>query len=236
MLIADALQPGGGAVERLLPARLPEMRPGIGRVDLVMGVLGDAVLADQRHGEAMRMVHVVEAETAFDAKPVLVRRAVAAVDIEQRVVLDLVGELAADAAIRADAVDLAVGLGGEHVLVVDQCRRHQRAGRAGLDAFAAGDAGRLPHWVSKIEHDLFAMAAPGHADDVVHLHFAAGADAERALDAGVEIDRHGGVAAVGLRLSAGGEAARGDADAIGPAPEARVRIMRGLALGLVAHQ
>src|SRR5260370_965179 len=83
-------------------------------------------------------------------------------------------------------------------------------------SWAAGGGGGLPHGVSKTEPDLFALAAPRHADDVVHLHFAAGADADRALDAGVEIDRHGGVAAVGLRLSAGGEAARGDADAIGP--------------------
>ena len=41
------------------------------------------------------------------------------------------------------------------------------------------------------------MAAAGHADDVVDLDLAAGADAEIALDAGVEIDRHRHVAAVG---------------------------------------
>ena len=46
------------------------------------------------------------------------------------------------------------------------------------------------------------MAAAGHADHVVDLHFAAGADAEIALDAGVEIDRHRGMAAVGRRASA----------------------------------
>src|ERR1700675_4112413 len=94
MLVADALQPACGAVKRLVPARLAEMRPGIGRVDLVMRALRHAILADERHGEAMRMMHVVEAEATLDAEPVLVRRSVAAIDIEQPVVLDLVSDLA----------------------------------------------------------------------------------------------------------------------------------------------
>src|SRR5262249_2673104 len=99
--IADRLEPGGGAVERLLPAGGAEMRPGIGGIDRVVGVLGDAILADERLREPMRMGHVVEAEAALDAEPVLVRRPVAAGDVEQLVVLDVVGELAADAAIGA---------------------------------------------------------------------------------------------------------------------------------------
>jgi len=53
-------------------------------------------------------MHVVETEAAFDAEPVLVRGAVAALDRNDAVVLDPVGELAADAAIGADAVDLAL--------------------------------------------------------------------------------------------------------------------------------
>ena len=155
-----------------------------------------AVLADHRLQQPLRVVHVIEAEAALDAEPVLVGRAVLAGDVEQLVVLDVIGELAADAAIGADAVDLAVGLAGENVVGVDQRRRHQRAGRAGLHAFAAGDAGRSAHRIVEVEHDLFAVAAAGHADHVVDLHFAAGADAESALDAGVEIDRHRHVAAV----------------------------------------
>src|SRR5262249_29612293 len=106
--IADRFEPGGGAVERLLPAGGTEMRPGIGGVDGVVGMLGHAVLADERLHEAMRMAHVVEAEAALDAEPVLVRRPVAAADVEELVVLDVVGELAADPAIRAHAVNLAV--------------------------------------------------------------------------------------------------------------------------------
>src|SRR5262249_36940935 len=129
--------------------------------------------------------------------PVLVGGSVAATDVEELVILDVVRELAPHAAIRAYAVHLPVRELGAHICLVEQRRRHQRAGWADLHAFAAGDAGRLPHRVVETEHDLFAIAAAGHADDVVDLHFAASAHAEIALDAGVEIDRHRRVAAVG---------------------------------------
>src|SRR5207249_9899936 len=97
--IADLLEARGGAVERLLPGRLAEMRPRIGRIDRVVGALFDAVLADERLFEPMRMVDVVEAEPALDAQPVLVRRPVTAAHMEELVVSDVIGELAADAAI-----------------------------------------------------------------------------------------------------------------------------------------
>ena len=131
---------------------------------------------------------------------------------------------------------LAVGEFGAHVLGVDQSRRHQRAGRTGLHAFAAGNAGGSAHRVVEVEDDLFAIAAAGHADDVVDLHFAAGADAQIALDAGVEIDRHGRMAAVGCGRGTLAEAAGSDAHAVGPGPEFRLRIVRGLARGLVGDQ
>src|SRR6185295_13675075 len=139
--VADFHEALGGAIHRLLPGRLAEMRPGVRRIDQIVGRFADAILADHRLGQALRIGNVVEAEAALDAEPALVGRAVAAVHGNQLVVLDVVGELAADAAIGADAVDLAVGLGGEDVVVVNQRRRHQRAGRAGLHAFAAGAAG-----------------------------------------------------------------------------------------------
>jgi hypothetical protein len=85
-------------------------------------------------------VHVIEAEAAFHAQPVLVGRTVLAGNGDDLVVLDLIGELAADAAIRADAVDRTVGLAEIDVILVDHCGRHQRAGRAGLHALAAGHA------------------------------------------------------------------------------------------------
>ena len=122
-------------------------------------------------------------------------------------------------------------------MVVDERRRHQRAGRAGLHAFAAGDAGRVPHRIVEVEHDLLGVAAAGHADDVVDLHLAAGADAQIALDAGVEIDRHRGVAAVGRRgIAALGKPARGEPLAVDDLPQMRLRIGRDVALGLVGEQ
>src|SRR5690606_16009865 len=135
-------------------------------------------------------------------------RAVMALDIGDLAVADLVFDLAADAAIGADAVDgLVGGAAAMAGLQVDDGFRHQRASRAGLDAFAAGDAGGVAHRIVEIEHDLLVEAAPGHADDVVDLHLAAGADAEIAIDAGVEIDRHRRVREIRRRpMGRGGEA------------------------------
>ena len=85
------------------------------------------------------------------------------------------------------------------------------------------------HRIVEVEHDLFEMAAAGHADDVVDLDLAAGADAEIALDAGVEIDRHRDMAAVRLRHLdplALGEAAGLDLLALDDLPELAVRIVR----------
>src|SRR5205823_2164835 len=150
------------------------------------------------------------------------------------VVLDLEAQLAADPAIGADALDLTVGLVAKDAVLVDEARRHQRARRAGLHALAAGDAGRAAHRVVEIEHDLLAMTASGHADNVIDLHFAAGAYAQIAVDAGVELHRHCRMAAVGRRRQAARKAARADIDRIGPLPKSRLRVMRCGALGLVA--
>src|SRR5207302_6035809 len=155
----------------------------------------------------MRMVRVVEAVAALHAKAIVVRRAILAGDELDLLLGDVIGEQAADAAERTHAVHALLDL-----LHADAARRHQRAGRAGLHALAAGDAGRLAHRVVEVEHDLRVIAAAGVADDVVHLHLAAGAHAARALDAGVEIDRDRRVRDVGLRLLAPGEARPADAE------------------------
>jgi hypothetical protein len=54
------------------------------------------------------MGDVVEAEAALDAQPLLVGRAVAAVDVKDLVVLDVHRGLEADAAIGAECVYVAV--------------------------------------------------------------------------------------------------------------------------------
>ena len=84
--VADAHQARGGAVERLVPGRLAEMRKGVGRIDIDV-VLRDAVLADQRLRQPVGVVDVVEAEPALDAEPVVVGRPVPALDRDDAVVL-----------------------------------------------------------------------------------------------------------------------------------------------------
>src|SRR5262245_44111647 len=59
--ITDASEAGSSAVERLFPAGLTEMRVGVGRVDIGV-VFGDAVLADQRLGQPVGVMGVVEAK------------------------------------------------------------------------------------------------------------------------------------------------------------------------------
>ncbi len=234
--VADCLEARSGTIERLFPGGLAEVRPRIRRIDELVRHLRHAVLADHRLQQALRIGDVIEAEAALHAEPVGIRRAVLADDGDDLVVLDLVGELAADAAVRADRVHRAVGLAEIDVVLVDHRRGHQRAGRARLHAFTAGDAGRLAHRVVKVEHDLLVVAAEGHADDIVDLHFAAGTDAEIAVDAGVEVHRHRDVAAVRRRhfvLLALREAAGFDLLPVDDLPELGVRIVRDLHRRLV---
>ena len=211
------------------------MRQRIGGVDRDI-VLADPVLADQRLGQAVGVVHIIEAKAALDAEPVVVGGPVLPLDRDDVVVPDLVGQLASDAAIGTDALDLAIGLVAKDPVLVDKARRHQGARRASLHAFAASDTGRAAHRVVEIEHDLLAVTAPGHADNVIDLDLAAGAHAQIAVDAGVELYRHRRMAAVGRRRQAARETARANLDRIGPLPEPRLRVMCRGALGLVADQ
>ena len=139
------------------------------------------------------MVDIIKSETSLDAQPVAVGRALAAIDVKNFVVLDMHACLAADAAIGAKGVHRAVFECGPHPLAVEKIGFHEGAGRTNLHAFAAGHTGRLAHRRIEIEHDLRLMTAVGQADDFVGLHLAAGADAQIALDAGVQIDGDGRV-------------------------------------------
>ena len=78
-------RPDGGEVERFLPARFAKMRVGVGRVDIGV-VLRDAFLADQRLGQPVGMVDIVKAKAALDAEPVVIGRAVAAIDRDDMIV------------------------------------------------------------------------------------------------------------------------------------------------------
>ena len=235
MGLGDPGEARGGKVQRLVPARFAEMGIGIGGIDI--HAFGEAGLADQRRHQPLRIGHIVEAEAALDAKPVLVGVAVAALHEGDLLVLDLIADLTADAAIGTDRVNLAIdraaaALGDR----IDDRFRHQRAGRAGLHAFAAGDAGRLPHGIVEIEHRPGADAAERHADHVIDLHLAAGADAEPAIDAGIEIDGHGGMGEIGLDDTVGREAGAVDVLNFRPVPERRHPVGRILARRLIGEQ
>src|SRR5690606_12110668 len=133
---------------------------------------------------------VIEAEAPFDTKPIFVGRTVTTVDIENPVAFDVHLGLAANTAVRTNRVDGFLLERNALARRIEQVGLHQRAGRAGLYALAARNAGRVPHALVEVEHRLGVEAAIGHADDIVHLHLAAGAHAQAALDARVEIDRY----------------------------------------------
>ncbi len=80
------------------------------------------------------------------------------------------------------------------------------------------------------------MIAIGHADHVVDLDLAAGAHAQPALDAGVEIDAHRGMAGVAMPALGRRKTAFGHLDLFGPVPEFRIGIMRGGARRLIGNQ
>src|SRR5205085_10255829 len=61
--------------------------------------------ANERLGQALLMRGVIPAVAAFDAEPRLVAGTLPALRPEDAVILDVIGEGAADAAVRADAID-----------------------------------------------------------------------------------------------------------------------------------
>jgi hypothetical protein len=225
LLVPDFHEAFCRKIQRFLPRRLAEMREGIRRIDLVVGILARVRKPDQRLCEPMRMMDIVEAKTSLDAEAVVIGGPVAALGIDDLLVLDLIGDLAAHAAKRTQRIDLPVGVGHAGLLFIKHHGRHQRAGRAGLHAFTAGDAGRFTHRIVEVEHDLGLVTAIGHADHVIDLDLAAGTHAQAALDAGVEIDAHGRMAGVALPALGRGEAALCNLDLLGPVPELRLRIV-----------
>ena len=236
MSIAQILEPTGRQCQRLVPGCRPEDAGPVGGVAVERGehfrVFRNVGPADQRHGQALRTVCVIEAETALDAQPVVIGRPIAAINANDPVVPDLVGQQTAHAAKGADRIDLAIDS-----LIADQGLGHQCTGRASLHAFAAGHAGALAHRVGQIEHDLAVRAAQGIPDHVIDLLFAAGAYTARALDAGIEVDRHGRMRQVGCRLLAAQRlelGAHGDFHLMRPPAEFAMLQRRVLLIPLVA--
>ena len=59
----------------------------------------------------------------------------------------------------------------------------------------------------------------GHADHIIDLNVAAGADAKRAIDTGIEVYSHRGVRNVGPWCQAGGETTVFNTQPVSPLPE-----------------
>ena len=191
-----ALETTGGEIERLFPGGFAEVFVPIARV-YVEAFGGSILTADERFGQAVLVVDVVIAKAAFDAEAAFVGGAIDALNVFHLVVFDLDRDLASHTAEGADAFHLAVIIGAvAHLIFIDHGGWHERTCWAGLNAFPAGHTGAVTHRVGEIEGRVSVMATTGHADHVVDLHFAAGADAETALDAGIQVDAHGDVAVV----------------------------------------
>ncbi len=244
-LVENLLEPRGGASQRLFPRGFAEHAEAV-LVAHGRGVrrLRRVVAADERLRQPLGRRDVVVAEAAFHAEPILVRVAVAPVDLHDAVVFHGDRGLTADAAERAQRVDDLVELlhGALRRRLVHQRLLVQRAGRARLDALAARDARREAHRVVDVEHRHGVAAAQPHADDVVDLHFAARAHARAACDAGVEIHGDRGVRDVELGLLVlavefrGIAVAAGDAHRRGPLPERRLIVGPFLARTHVARE
>ena len=169
------------------------------------------------------MSDIVETEASLHAQALVICRAVAPFDMDDRVVGDVVGDLAADAAIRAHRSDFLVDRFEISVL-----GRRQRTRRTGLHAFAARDARGFAHRIAHVEYDRRTSAAKRVADHVVDLLFAAGADAPRALNAGVQVDRHRRMRIVDPRLRASWKARCDDIELAPPVVELRIGFVDAL--------
>ena len=199
--VADFRQRAACEIERLLPRGLAKHRGDVVRVHDEVPILRRAGLANQGPREALSVMHVIESVAPLHAQAPVIGGPVASLHVQDGVVLDVIREQAAHAAVWTHRV---------HRLVrhrqPDAAGRHQRPRGTGLHALAAGDAGALAHGITGIEHDLGARAAEGEADDVVDLLLAARAHAARTLNAGIQIHRDGRVRQVRVRRQARREA------------------------------
>ena len=245
----DLGQPAGHQVQRLLPGGLAEVRHDLGVVDQAAGLAAAApflggvarhlaahvggqralgvgpLAADQRLGQPLRRGRVVPAVAALHAQPAVRAGLLPALGEGDRVVLavHVVGQRAADAAVRADRVH-RVQFGARPDRDLADRLVGQRAGRAGRDALAAGDAGGLTHRVVQVERDPGGVALAAAADDVVALDVVAGAHAPVAQDAGVVVHRDDRAGGVGAAAGGAGKAVLAGSRRTGrPARAARCR-------------
>ena len=168
------------------------------------------VAADQRLRQPVRVGDVVEAEAALDAEPVSFAGPSTPSTQAMRSSLDLVGDLAADAAVGADRAHLAVEGGAVAALGARRARSPPSARRSGRPARTRRRRrrSRRPSGRRCRRRSRSPRPRPAMPITSFDLHLAAGADAEVAVDAGVEVDPHRHVAVVEQRHCAGGRAGK----------------------------
>ena len=184
----DFFQARSRLVQRLFPGRFTEMAQRIGRIEPQVFALRYILAADQRDGQAMGVMHVVEPVTSFNAQPLPVGRTIAPGHAQQAAVAHVIGQLAADSAIGANAFNLLVAL--------RQTLGNQRIRRTSRDAFATGDAGRQAHGIAHVKNDGGLRPAPGQTDHVVALNVAASPHTTGAENTFSRIERDGRIACV----------------------------------------
>src|SRR3954463_14082581 len=250
VLFVDGLQPAGGDVERLFPRRLAEVRQDLVVVDEPAGLLARVGLAahvvrerplrvarltaDERRRQALRRRRVVPAVAALDAQPRVVAGLLATLGEGDRValVVDVVGQRAADAAVGADRVHLAQRGARPDGDVADRLVR-DGPGRAGGDALAARHARGLAHRIVEVEGDARRVALAGAPDDVVALDVVARAHAAVAEDAGVVVDGNDRVGAVLAPAPATGQRALLLRDAVAAHVDEQLVVGRRRLLGVL---
>ena len=130
----------GGAFQRLVPCGFAEVRQDVSGIDVQP--FGRRVLAaDERFGQSVWVINVVESEPSFYAETLFIGRAVCALNVFDLIIFDLKGELTTDAAVRTDGLDFTVIVGAVAALSgIHDCGWHQRACRTSLHTFAASHA------------------------------------------------------------------------------------------------
>ena len=87
VFLTDPIDPFRCLIKGFFPTRFAKMSERICRIDFLVRIFGDAVFADQRRREAVRMMDIVEAEAALHAQPVAVGRTFLAINIQKLAVL-----------------------------------------------------------------------------------------------------------------------------------------------------
>ena len=189
MGIAQVGQLSCGQLQCLFPSGLAENRGPICAIAIkviqCLRIFGDTWLADQGHGQALGVMHIVKPKAALHTQAAAVGNTITPVDTDDAIVFDVVGQQTAHATEGAHGVHFFV-----HHLGAGVCLGHECTGGAGLHTLTTCHAGALAHGVAQVEHNAAVIASERVSDHIVHLLFAAGPYTTVALNAGIQFHHH----------------------------------------------